>query len=78
MPTLFDSHEEFNEWFSKDIENHAENKSAIDQGMTLNSIFLRLQTVSSGFKFLFFDGSLLQIFISCCYNNDMSQMSNHC
>lgn len=32
MPTLFDSHEEFNEWFSKDIENHAENKSAIDQG----------------------------------------------
>ena len=32
MPTLFDSHEEFNEWFSKDIENHAENKSTIDQG----------------------------------------------
>lgn len=31
MPTLFDSHEEFNEWFSKDIENHAENKSAIDE-----------------------------------------------
>uniref|UniRef100_S4S086 Chromatin-remodeling ATPase INO80 n=1 Tax=Petromyzon marinus TaxID=7757 RepID=S4S086_PETMA len=25
MPTLFDSHEEFNEWFSKDIESHAEN-----------------------------------------------------
>ncbi|KAF6035934.1 hypothetical protein EB796_005756 [Bugula neritina] len=22
MPTLFDSHEEFNEWFSKDIESH--------------------------------------------------------
>ena len=34
MPTLFDSHEEFNEWFSKDIENHAENKSAIDQGIS--------------------------------------------
>ena len=33
MPTLFDSHEEFNEWFSKDIENHAENKSAIDESM---------------------------------------------
>jgi len=32
MPTMFDSHEEFNEWFSKDIENHAENKSTIDQG----------------------------------------------
>ncbi|KAF8315369.1 hypothetical protein DL93DRAFT_2057333, partial [Clavulina sp. PMI_390] len=26
MPTLFDSHDEFTEWFSKDIENHAENK----------------------------------------------------
>ncbi|CAL1282320.1 unnamed protein product [Larinioides sclopetarius] len=31
MPTLFDSHEEFNEWFSKDIESHAENKSVIDE-----------------------------------------------
>ena len=26
MPSLFDSHDEFSEWFSKDIENHAENK----------------------------------------------------
>lgn len=31
MPTLFDSHEEFNEWFSRDIESHAENKSTIDE-----------------------------------------------
>ena len=31
MPTLFDDHEEFNEWFSKDIESHAENKSNIDK-----------------------------------------------
>lgn len=31
MPTLFDSHDEFNEWFSKDIENHAENKTGIDE-----------------------------------------------
>lgn len=31
MPTLFDSHEEFNEWFSRDIESHAENKSGIDE-----------------------------------------------
>ncbi|KAL2327072.1 hypothetical protein Fmac_020499 [Flemingia macrophylla] len=30
MPTLFDSHEQFNEWFSKGIENHAE------RGGTLN------------------------------------------
>ena len=43
MPTLFDSHEEFNEWFSKDIENHAENKSAIDQGISLNIVFFLSQ-----------------------------------
>ena len=37
MPTLFDDHEEFNEWFSKDIESHAENKSGIDQSMFLHT-----------------------------------------
>ncbi len=31
MPTLFDSHEEFNDWFSKDIESSAENKSQMDE-----------------------------------------------
>lgn len=31
MPTLFDSHAEFNEWFSKDIESHAEKKSGLDE-----------------------------------------------
>lgn len=32
MPTLFDSHAEFNEWFSKDIESHAQNSSSkLDQ-----------------------------------------------
>ena len=31
MPTLFDSHEEFNDWFSKDIESSAESKSQIDE-----------------------------------------------
>ena len=30
MPTIFDSHEEFNEWFSKDIESHAEKRSGLD------------------------------------------------
>lgn len=33
MPTLFDSHDEFNEWFSKDIESHAENKTGIDESL---------------------------------------------
>ena len=32
MPTLFDSHDEFNEWFSKDIENFAEKQSGLDEG----------------------------------------------
>ncbi|KAI8974093.1 SNF2 family N-terminal domain-containing protein [Pilobolus umbonatus] len=31
MPTLFDSHEEFSEWFSKDIESHAENKGSLNE-----------------------------------------------
>ncbi|ORX73943.1 hypothetical protein DL89DRAFT_219951, partial [Linderina pennispora] len=31
MPTLFDSHEEFSEWFSRDIEAHAENRSVMNQ-----------------------------------------------
>lgn len=35
MPSLFDSHEEFNEWFSKDIESHAK-KSGSSQPSSLN------------------------------------------
>ncbi|ORX60285.1 hypothetical protein DM01DRAFT_1332440 [Hesseltinella vesiculosa] len=31
MPTLFDSHEEFSEWFSKDIESHAENRGSLNE-----------------------------------------------
>ncbi|VVC26797.1 Helicase, C-terminal,Helicase superfamily 1/2, ATP-binding domain,P-loop containing nucleoside [Cinara cedri] len=31
MPTMFDSHDEFTEWFSKDIESHAEKKTDIDE-----------------------------------------------
>jgi len=38
MPTMFDSHDEFTEWFSKDIESHAENKTGIDESM--NKVFL--------------------------------------
>jgi SNF2-related domain len=34
MPMLFDSHDEFAEWFSKDIENVAENKGSIDESNT--------------------------------------------
>ncbi|BGP23867.1 SNF2 family helicase Ino80 [Rhodotorula toruloides] len=31
MPSLFDSHDEFSEWFSKDIEGSAENKGAMNE-----------------------------------------------
>ena len=31
MPGLFDSHDEFSEWFSKDIESHAEKSTGLDQ-----------------------------------------------
>jgi len=31
MPELFDSFEEFNNWFSKDVESHAENKTQLNQ-----------------------------------------------
>ncbi|RKP10561.1 SNF2 family N-terminal domain-containing protein, partial [Thamnocephalis sphaerospora] len=31
MPTLFDSHDEFSDWFSKDIESHAENKGSLNE-----------------------------------------------
>lgn len=40
MPTLFDSHDEFNEWFSKDIESHAENKTGIDESKAFQSIYM--------------------------------------
>ncbi|GCE99736.1 putative DNA helicase ino80 [Zygosaccharomyces mellis] len=31
MPSLFDSHDEFNEWFSRDIESHAEANTTLNQ-----------------------------------------------
>lgn len=51
MPTLFDSHDEFNEWFSKDIESHAENKTGIDESK--NSRVIAMQTFVYPFVFIF-------------------------
>ncbi|KAI5954350.1 INO80 [Candida jiufengensis] len=31
MPTLFDSHDEFSDWFSKDIESHAQSNTGLDE-----------------------------------------------
>jgi len=61
MPTLFDSHEEFNEWFSRDIENHAENKSAIDQGISVNAVFSCLNRELITNRFLTGEGLLRYI-----------------
>lgn len=41
MPTLFDSHEEFNDWFSRDIESQA---SAAVQGATTSKQTANLTT----------------------------------
>ena len=44
MPTMFDSHDEFNEWFSKDIESHAEKQSGIDESkckVNYKGVFLK-------------------------------------
>ncbi|QSL66916.1 hypothetical protein MERGE_001303 [Pneumocystis wakefieldiae] len=31
MPSLFDSHDEFSEWFSKDIESHAQSNTSLNE-----------------------------------------------
>lgn len=31
MPSLFDSHDEFSDWFSKDIESHAQSNTSLDE-----------------------------------------------
>jgi len=31
MPSLFDSHDEFSEWFSQDIEKNADNKNGMNE-----------------------------------------------
>eukprot|EP01133_Synstelium_polycarpum_P016843 gene16843-20027_t len=42
MPTLFDSHDEFAEWFSKDIENHAMAQGGLNEHQ-LNRLHLILK-----------------------------------
>ena len=43
MPTLFDSHNEFNEWFSKDIESHAQNKTSRLDSQQLSRLHMILK-----------------------------------
>ena len=51
MPTLFDSHEEFDDWFSKDIESSAESKSQVDESKFFQkSIFLLSLTNLESFQ----------------------------
>lgn len=49
MPTMFDSHDEFNEWFSKDIESHAEKQSGIDESKSVPLLY-----VNDSFQFVFY------------------------
>ena len=44
MPSLFDSHDEFSDWFSKDIENHAQSNSKLNEDQ-----LLRLHTILKPF-----------------------------
>lgn len=53
MPTMFDSHDEFNEWFSKDIESHAEKQSGIDESK-YSGTSVPLLYVSDIFQFVFY------------------------
>lgn len=47
MPTMFDSHDEFTEWFSKDIESHAENKTGIDESKNIIFIYNYIQCTTT-------------------------------
>lgn len=47
MPTMFDSHDEFTEWFSKDIESHAENKTGIDESKNIIFIYNFIQCTTT-------------------------------
>ncbi len=54
MPTLFDSHEEFAEWFSKDIESHAISNSGLDERILivqLSSVHIILSSLTSYLSF---------------------------
>ena len=31
MPSIFDSHDEFSDWFAKDIESHAQSNTSLDE-----------------------------------------------
>jgi DNA helicase INO80 len=52
MPTMFDSHDEFTEWFSKDIESHAENKTGIDESKNIIFIYNYIQCAITMLKSL--------------------------
>ena len=51
MPTLFDSHDEFNDWFSKDIESSAEAKSQIDESECGNFDIVQIRVIFGRHKY---------------------------
>ena len=50
MPSLFDSHDEFNDWFSKDIESSAESKSQVDESKFHFLFILNTQTYDNEYN----------------------------
>lgn len=62
MPTLFDSHEEFSEWFSKDIESHAQEKTnVLNQSLCFYRTEVRNQAIKGIHYLLFCLTSLLLV-----------------
>ncbi|KAI8053333.1 P-loop containing nucleoside triphosphate hydrolase protein [Syncephalis plumigaleata] len=45
MPTLFDSHDEFSDWFAKDIESHAENKGTLNERKSIGTLTYDIETI---------------------------------
>jgi SNF2 family DNA or RNA helicase len=41
MPVLFEGHDEYNEWFAKNIESHLENASLMDEGKLIIAVYKR-------------------------------------
>ena len=61
------------------LDSQEQNRRNIFQSIFFqtNAPLRRLTIVSSNFQRLNFDGPVLQTIISCCYNNDIKQMSDH-
>ena len=68
MPTLFDSHEEFNDWFSKDIESSAESKSQVDESkssFSIKNLHILIFLSTSNFSYACLNFHFILILVFC-------------